>query len=505
MNLDLIVVGDGLAACTLLLSLPQTFKVGVISNMKSLELSSERYRDELLKLMSIEHDFDSHIANTITEGDGLCNEEVVRKVVAKTPSIMQWLRDMGLKMPLIMMEEGSCAKKKVQIELFQDLIQKINALPNLVWIGEHEALELISDGSSVSGIFAQNVINEKVSIFYASKIVLADRGVIPLYPNPINSNISQYSGIAMAWRAGAAIENLEFIQFSPTLMLPNASERNIPNKKIDDEKIYLDSTESIRVIQNAYLKLNSNNALTRLVYSEMQSQNSLNTFIEIERMAIEEKLGLSKTAVSFYQNSKVNNSNYRVPIFLTANQACGGIATDLAGSTSIRGLYALGEIAHTGLHGANTLGGNLMLESIAMGRSCAKVITSCIVSPQKTQQERIIFTGAIPSISESASSDIKEILWTCAGVVRNNKNLIGGYEALKEIEYKEKIFQPYGRALRIRNIFDTANLIFRSAIGRCETRGCHINDDYPLKTSIKTTSISGFNRAYYWGYVKRGI
>ena len=512
MKFDILIIGEGLAALSLILHLPGNLKIGVISRNKFSESSSFYAQGGISAVFSTEDNLDKHVQDTLIAGDGICDEVVVKQIIADGPSALQWLIDAGIPFTkegglIHLTREGGHSERRVAHvddmtgrAIMQNLVQKVSILPNIAWLRQHEVLELISDGEAVSGVITQSLIDGEVSIFYSTKIVLATGGITGLYPYATNPNAGKGEAIAIAWRAGATIENLEFIQFHPTAFLMDGKVVSLITEAVRGEGGYLYNSQNIRFMEqySPQKELAPRDIVSRAIYSEMKIHNAPNVFLDISHKGpqfVEQHFpNLTKLTNAY----GVDLSTSKVPVSPAAHYTCGGIAADVAGRTSVKGLYAIGEVANSGLHGANRLASNSLLECVVMGRECAKSIESSEGGRSNKP------TPAIPSqinapLSEFIIDELRSLLWASAGIVRNSNGMASGVDKLKEIEMRPAKSQPYGQALRNRNTFDAASLIMQSAISRNESRGGHFNEDFPSQSHPNKTSIDGVNKSYYQG------
>lgn len=509
MRFDLIIVGEGLAALSLILHLPESLKIGVISRNKLSESSSFYAQGGISAVYSDDDNLEKHVQDTLIAGDGLCDEKVVEQIVAEGPSALQWLIDSGIPFTeedgsIHLTREGGHSERRVAHvddmtgrAIMQTLVQKVSLLPNIIWIRQHEALELISDGHSVSGVIAQSLIDQEISVFYSSKVVLATGGVTGLYPYATNPNAGKGEAIAMAWRAGAAIENLEFIQFHPTAFLVDGKVVSLISEAVRGEGGYLYNSENIRFMEqySSQKELAPRDVVSRAIYSEMKIHNSSHVFLEISHK------GASFVEQHFPNLTKLTNaygvdlSTSRVPVSPAAHYTCGGIGADVTGKTSVEGLYAIGEVANSGLHGANRLASNSLLECVVMGCACAQSIQSCGTSIANHSPPRQL-DAIETSLTDEILGELRTILWSSAGIVRTDAGLNQGLKQLEEIEGRQQRLKPYGQALRNRNMFDAASLMLQSAAARKESRGGHFNEDHPLQSRPQKTSIDGLVKSY---------
>lgn len=515
MKFDLIVVGEGLAALTLLLHLPESIKVGVISRSKYNEPSSYWAQGGISAVFSIEDDVEKHVQDTLVAGDGLCDEQAVRQIIGEGPSVLQWLIDMSVPFTrkngdIHLTREGGHSERRVaHVDdmtgrgIMQALQAKVALLPNIVWIRQHEAVELISDGERVSGVIAESLADGDVSVFSAPNVVLATGGITGLYPYATNPNASKGEAVAMAWRAGADVENLEFVQFHPTAFQFENKVVSLITEAVRGEGGHLLNIQNERFMSKyaAQAELAPRDIVARAIYSEMAAHQSSHVWLDISHQGEEFVQQHFPNLVEITKPYGCDLSKTKVPVSPAAHYTCGGVASDVAGRTKVKGLFAIGEVANCGLHGANRLASNSLLECVVMGQACAEVISAS--DTPLSQRENI----HVPSIVESPfgsqlTSELMAVLWDSAGIVRSKQGIRTGLNQLEQMKTTRLSPMSYGKALRLRNIHDAAYLILYSAFLRKESRGGHFNVDYAAKTDVKKTIVEG-RLAHFWTRPKR--
>jgi len=510
MKFDLLVVGEGLASLTLLLNIPSNFKVGVISRNKFDEPSSYLAQGGISAVFSENDDFGKHIEDTQVAGDGLCNEDVVRNIVNAGTSVLQWLIDMGVPFTrenndIHLTREGGHSERRVaHVDdmtgrgIMQTLQAKVALLPNVTWIRQYEAVELISDGIQVTGLIAQSLADGDVTVFNAPNVVLATGGVTGLYTYATNSHASKGEAIAMAWRAGAAVENLEFIQFHPTAFHVDQKVVSLITEAVRGEGGYLFNAANERFMSkySSQEELAPRDIVARAIYSEMAANQSPNVWLDIAHKGNQFVEHHFPNLVELTRIHHCDLSRTRVPVSPAAHYTCGGVAASLSGQTSVAGLFAVGEVANCGLHGANRLASNSLLECVVMGKACAEAIAGAIpVSSKKTSIR-------IPAVIDTSLTlemlpELRSLLWNCAGIVRTDEGIQSGLLRLDTMQTEPPSLLPYGQALRARNIHDAAYLILHSASLRKESRGGHFNTDYPGKVQPVSTTVTGVYKKYW--------
>lgn len=517
MKFDLIVVGEGLAALTLLLHLPENIKVGIISRSKYNEPSSYWAQGGISAVFSIEDDVEKHVQDTLIAGDGLCDEQAVRHIIGEGPSVLQWLIDMSVPFTrengdIHLTREGGHSERRVaHVDdmtgrgIMQALQAKVALLPNVVWIRQHEAIEIISDGTTVSGVIAESLADGDVAVFRAPNIILATGGITGLYPYATNPNASKGEAIAMAWRAGANVENLEFIQFHPTALQSKNKVVSLITEAVRGEGGYLYNIKNERFMSQyaAQKELAPRDVVARAIYSEMAAHQSAYVWLDISHKGSAFVEQHFPNLVEITKQYGCDLSKTKVPVSPAAHYTCGGIASNVSGQTRVKGLFAIGEVANCGLHGANRLASNSLLECVVMGKACAKAIMGS--ETPLSLQEAIHVPAIIEShFNQQLTPDLMTVLWESAGIVRSIQGIQTGLNHLEKMKMGGRKSLPYGEALRLRNVYDAAYLILHSASMRQESRGGHFNLDHPSKTEVQKTIISGQSIGF-WKQPKHSI
>lgn len=507
MKFDLLVVGEGLAALALLFKLPSNLKVGVVSRNKFDEPSSYSAQGGISAVFSAEDHIEKHVADTLAAGDGLCDEAAVRDIVSAGGSVLQWLIDMGVPFTregggIHLTREGGHSERRVaHVDdmtgrgIMQTLQAKAALLPNVTWIRQYEAVELISDGARVSGLIAQSLADGDVSVFHAPHVVLAAGGITGLYTYATNPHASKGEAIAMAWRAGATVENLEFIQFHPTAFQSERKVVSLITEAVRGEGGRLVNVAGERFMPrySAQEELAPRDVVARAIYSEMAAHGSPYVWLDISHQGGDFVERHFPNLVALTRRYGCDLSRTRVPVSPAAHYTCGGVAASLGGQTTVAGLYAIGEVANCGLHGANRLASNSLLECVVMGRACADAIAGAGVAPAAKpvlRIPRVVETG----LSLASLPELRALLWDHAGIVRSRDGIQAGLGRLDALHDVPAGLLPYGQALRARNLHDAAYLVLHSAALRRESRGGHFNTDHPGKVAPAPTAIPGVHQ-----------
>ena len=503
MKFDVLVVGEGLAALTMLLHLPPTLKVGVISRNKHDEPSSYWAQGGISAVFSLDDDHEKHVQDTLAAGDGLCDEAAVRQIVGEGTSVLTWLIDQGVPFTRedgeihLTREGGHSARRVAHVDdmtgrgIMRTLQAKVALLPNVTWIRQCEVVEVISNGEAVSGVVAESLVDGDVTVFSAPIVVLATGGLTGLYQYATNPHASKGEAIAMAWRAGASVENLEFVQFHPTAFQFEGRVISLITEAVRGEGglLYNVANERFMPRYSSQLELAPRDIVARAIYSEMQAHGASYVWLDISHQGKDFVEQHFPNLVEITKAYGCDLATHRVPVSPAAHYTCGGVAADVCGRTSVKGLYAIGEVANSGLHGANRLASNSLLECVVMGQACAEAVSG---EAGPTTRAHVALPAVIETpFQPNLLSELRGILWNHAGIVRSDAGIARGLHNIERLNDNPPSVLPYGQALRARNIYDAAHLILRSAALRKESRGGHFNTDHPEKAAPQTTRVDG--------------
>lgn len=502
MKFDVLVVGEGLAALTLLLHLPPSLKIGVISRNKYDEPSSYWAQGGISAVFSADDDHDKHIRDTLLAGDGLCDEAAVRQIVCEGGDVLRWLIDQGVPFTredgeIHLTREGGHSERRVaHVDdmtgrgIMRALQAKVAQLPNVIWIRQYEAVELISDGQAVSGVIAESLADGEVTVFSAPTVVLAAGGLTGLYQYATNPHASKGEAIAMAWRAGATIENLEFVQFHPTAFQVEGRVISLITEAVRGEGglLYNVANERFMPGYSSQQELAPRDVVARAIYSEMQAHGTSHVWLDITHQGTAFVEQHFPNLVEITRAHGCDLSQHRVPVSPAAHYTCGGIGADVAGRTNIEGLYAIGEVANCGLHGANRLASNSLLECMVIGRGAAQDIlgqpaTAPTPTPIPTWDESRVTDADEEVVVSHNWDELRRMMWNYVGIVRTNKRLERAQHRIALL--REEIAEYYANfrvshdLLELRNLVEAASLIVDSALSRHESRGLHFSRDYP--------------------------
>jgi L-aspartate oxidase len=526
MKFDVAIVGSGLAGLSVALHLAQTRKVAIISKRELLDGASNWAQGGIAAVLDSGDSHDQHIADTLVAGAGLCDEGATRFIVEHGREAIEWLIEQGVpftrdetaELGFHLTREGGHSQRRiihaadatghaVQVTLEQ----KVRAHPNITLFEHHCAIDLITSHKlSPSGIrsdaphlvgqprcyglYVQDEESGKVLTFETEHTVLATGGAGKVYLYTTNPDTATGDGIAMAWRAGCRVSNMEFIQFHPTCLYHPYAKSFLISEAVRGEGGLLKLPPGAGAAAGTRFmpahdergELAPRDVVARAIDFEMKKRGLDYVHLDITHQSPEFIQEHFPTIYARCLELGIDITKEPIPVVPAVHFTCGGVVTDLAGRTDIPGLYAVGETACTGLHGANRLASNSLLECLVIGRACAHQIAAAPTTeiPALPGWDESRVTNADEEVVISHNWDeLRRFMWNYVGIVRTTKRLERAMHRIKML--KEEIDEYYTHfrvtidLLELRNLVEVAHLIVRSALSRHESRGLHYSRDYP--------------------------
>lgn len=509
---DTLIIGSGLAGLTLALNLAKSKKVGLITKQTLLDGASGWAQGGIAAALSEKDSPEIHIRDTLSAGAGLCNEEITRSVLKNGPQAIQWLiaqgvpftRDQGNKTGYHLTREGGHSVRRVihaadttGQAVQRTLGEKARTHTNITVLEHHIAIDLITsiklglsdnDGNNCYGAYALDNLSGQVSTFSAQNTVLATGGAGKVYLYTTNPDTATGDGIAMGWRAGCRVANMEFIQFHPTCLYHPHAKSFLITETVRGEGGLLKLPDGKRFMpsHDERAELAPRDIVARAIDFEMKKKGLDCVYLDISHKSA---YFLKEHFPYIYARCLelgIDITRDPIPIVPAAHYTCGGIVTNLNGKTNLGNLYAIGETAHTGLHGANRLASNSLLECLVFGQAAAEDILNQAPLPtmKLPQWDESRVTDADEEIIISHNWDeLRRFMWSYVGIVRTNKRLQRAQHRIKllheEINEYYANFRVTSDLLELRNLVCTADLIVQSAMLRHESRGLHFSLDYP--------------------------
>jgi L-aspartate oxidase len=508
---EVAVIGSGLAGLTVALNLADERTVGIITKRALLAGASDWAQGGIAAVLSEEDSPDSHVRDTEGAGAGLCEPGVTRMVVERGRASIDWLisqgvpftRDASSGFGYHLTREGGHSHRRVihAADATGHAVQttleaKVKAHPNITVLEHHVAIDLITGpklGLSerrCHGLYALDSRDGQVVTIGADQVVLATGGAGKVYLYTTNPDTATGDGVAMGWRAGCSVANMEFIQFHPTCLYHPHAKSFLISEAVRGEGGLLRLPDGTRFMpaHDPRAELAPRDIVARAIDFEMKKRGLDCVYLDISHQPPAFLQEHFPTIMARCQEFGIDITREPIPVVPAAHYTCGGIVTDADGCTDIKGLYAVGETAHTGLHGANRLASNSLLECLVFGRAAARHILSQPVPARIAlpQWDESRVTDADEEIGISHNWDeLRRFMWDYVGIVRTNKRLERAMHRIRmlsgEIHEYYSNFRVTDDLLDLRNLVVTADLIVRSAMARRESRGLHFSRDYPAQ------------------------
>lgn len=509
---DVLIIGTGAAGLTLALSLPTNLNIMIVSK-ESVEAGSTRWaQGGVAAVLDQEDSVEAHINDTLTAGAGLSSSETARFTVEQSTAAIQWLIDMGVPFTrddtrdFHLTREGGHSVRRIihaadatGIAISDTLHGAVLQRPNIQIQQNYIAVDLVTEdklhkvGSThncLGSYFLNNQTGE-VDLVQAKATVLATGGASKVYLYTSNPDGASGDGIAMAWRAGCRVANMEFNQFHPTCLYHPQAKSFLITEAVRGEggRLLLPNGERFMPDFDDRAELAPRDIVARAIDHEMKRLGADCLFLDISHQSSDFIKGHFPTIYQRCLELGIDITQQPIPVVPAAHYTCGGVVTDLNGQTDIPQLYAIGETACTGLHGANRLASNSLLECIVFARSAAAHISNNL------DQAAIEQTAPMWDASQVTDSDedvviahnwdeLRRFMWDYVGIVRTTKRLLRAKHRVALLRQEIQEFYSNHKVthdlLELRNLVDVADVIIRSALLRKESRGLHYSRDYPM-------------------------
>jgi len=487
---DFVVIGAGVAGMRAAIELAKSGSVLIVAKDSLHESSSEYAQGGIAVALSDEDDISLHEADTLAAGDGLCNRDAVHTLVQEGPRAIEELIEWGTEFDrdgerLLFAREGAHSRSRVLHshgdstgrEIAHTLYQVAAALPNVAFRGFSAVTDLLWHEGRVSGAVALDERRGQMVPLSARAVLLATGGLGRVYTDTTNPDVATGDGVAMAYRAGACISDIEFVQFHPTALHLEGAPSFLLSEALRGEGAHLLNAAGERFMQRYHplAELAPRDVVARAIVDEMRRERSRHVFLDLSGRGgdfVKQRFPRIHATCLAYG---IDLDRQPAPVHPAAHYAMGGVWTDLHGRTSLQGLWAAGEVACTGVHGANRLASNSLLEGVVFG---ARAGTSMRESELSSVSESgFLQEIEVPSTDVSA---IRSMAGEWCGIVRSGEGLREAIRRIGETEFR-KVSQPARAQVECSNTLTVVELIARCALAREESRGAHYRIDYPEK------------------------
>lgn len=518
---DLIVIGAGLAGLTVALEVATHRRVLVLAKRNLGEAATAWAQGGIVGVLDAKDSYDAHVSDTLDAGAGLVVESTARYIAENSTNAIQWLVDQGVPfsedpqgpMGLHLTKEGGHSHRRIAHAadatgkaIHEALLAKARNHPNITLLEHWIALDLITDkhveGRSERdrcyGVYALDIKNNQIEALSASDVVLATGGVGKVYKYTTNPDTATGDGIAMAWRAGCRVGNMEFIQFHPTCLYHPQERTFLITEALRGEGGQLKLPDGTRFMpsHDARAELAPRDIVARAIDFEIKKHGLDYVLLDATHLGETFLKEHFPTIYSRCLSLGIDITKQGIPVVPAAHYTCGGVVTDLQGHTDLKGLYAVGEATYTGLHGANRLASNSLLECVVIGKTTSQVIleTDTRAAPViKAWDESQVEDADEQVVISHNWDELRSLMWNYVGIVRTNRRLeraLHRIELLRnEVNDYYSNFKVTRDLIELRNLLVCAELIVRSALMRKESRGLHYSRDYPQTFAVSYPTI----------------
>ncbi|MCP4756943.1 MAG: L-aspartate oxidase [Proteobacteria bacterium] len=538
----ILIIGSGVAGLSFALKVADHGDVALVTKKEIMDSNTNRAQGGIASVFGEDDSFDLHIEDTLAAGDGLCDKEVVEMVVKDGPARIQELIDLGVEFNreaderakkddpnLDLGREGGHSQNRIVRvqdmtgkELERVLVEKVRMNPNITLFENHIAIDLITwstrmkrglvttaHDESCCGAYVLDKKSGQVKTFRSEITLLATGGAGKVYNYTSNPDIATGDGIAMGYRAGTTVANLEFVQFHPTCLYHSETKNFLISETVRGEGAILVDSKG-RAFMGKYdpqKDLACRDVVARAIDTELKKSGDDCVFLDIthrEAGFVEKRFPNLYTQCLAYG---LDMTKEPIPVVPAAHYMCGGVVTDVLGRTDIKHLYAIGETACTGLHGANRLASNSLLEALVYADSASKQAVKELKTPDENNAPEPPFWDDVGTMDSDEGitvtqnwDEIRRFMWNYVGIVRSDKRLA---RAKRRIEIIQNEIQEYywdfkitSDLIELRNIATVAELIVRCALYRKESRGLHYNIQYPETNDRKWLKDSVIKRSF---------
>ncbi|MBT9556733.1 MAG: L-aspartate oxidase [Myxococcales bacterium] len=514
LQFDFLVLGTGIAGLSFALDACKHGSVAIVTKRGASDSNTNRAQGGIAAVMGSDDSFAEHVDNTMVAGDGLNHRDIVEMIVEEGPGAIARLREIGVAFADDLAREGGHTKRRVLHatditgrEIQRALLERVLTQPNVTLFEDHVAIDLIrrrktdagrgesGAGAAPDRILGAYVFDEKADVvraFGARVVALATGGAGKVYLYTSNPDVATGDGVAMAFRARAKVANMEFFQFHPTCLYHPRAKSFLVSEALRGEGGILRRLDGTPFMDAVHPmgSLAPRDVVARAIDMELKRTGDDHVVLDLTHLDGDYMQDRFPTILGTVREFGIDFRTTPLPVVPAAHYQCGGVVTDAWGRTSVAGLYAVGECAHTGLHGANRLASNSLLEGAVMGARAARAAIEEL--PDATVPTGIAAwasgyarPGDQQVVVTHSWEEIRRTMWNYVGIVRSNERLERARRRVSMLE--SEILEDWWRyhvtrnAIELRNIALVARLVIDGAMRRQESRGLHCTEDFPEK------------------------
>jgi len=516
-DFDVLIVGSGLAGLSAALHLAPTHRVAILTKRVMSDGSSGWAQGGIAAVTDPSDSFESHVNDTFIAGAGLSDPAATRFVVEHAPESVAWLRALGVPFSEedghlhLTREGGHSARRIVHVTdatgaaVQRTLIERVQRTPNITVLEHHMLVDLITSAklgqsgpNRCLGLYALDESTDQVVTFRAPHTILATGGAGKVYLYTTNPDTATGDGIASAWRAGCRVTNMEFIQFHPTCLYHPHVKNFLISEAVRGEggRLLLPDGTRFMPSHDPRAELAPRDVVARAIDFEMKKHGLDCVHLDISHQPAAFIKEHFPNIHARCLELGIDITREPIPVVPAAHYTCGGIHTDLSGRTDLAGLHAIGETAYTGLHGANRLASNSLVECMVFARSASQdILETPLPQPSALpawDDSRVTDADELVVVSHNWD-ELRRFMWDYVGIVRTNKRLDRAAHRVtllqQEIQEFYGAFHVTRDLLELRNLVTVADLIVKSAQSRHESRGLHFSRDYPQMADVALPTV----------------
>ena len=514
-DVDILVIGSGIAGLSFALRMAEQASVAVVTKKERANSNTNYARGGIAAVLSPDDSFELHTRDTLSAGAGLCHPTAVDALVREGPGRVRELIEWGANFTsgnagLALGREGGHSRRRIVHaadltgrEIERALIAAVADHPSVQVFEDHLALDLLISPAfgpfthRCAGALALNHVAHELAEFRSHYTFLATGGVGRAFRHTTNPEIATGDGVAMAYRAGAEVANLEFVQFHPTALFPTEDRAVLISEAVRGEGAVLRGRDGVPLLEGVHLgSLATRDVVARAIDARLKESGDEFVLLDLSPIPPET---IAERFPNIFEECEARGLDIRrepIPVVPAAHYSCGGVRTDYFGRTTVPALFAAGEVACTGVHGANRLASNSLLEALVFSARAAQEMHRGLERrrargiPVSGMDARPVAvpTGPAPGALDEGDAaaqvgELRALMWEDAGIVRSAERLARAEERLRDLRHETEIAYVTGplktETAELRNLAQAAHLIVRCALEREESRGLHFNIDYP--------------------------